>query len=427
MDERPIRVLLIEDDADYACLAREMLVMVSEASFDLEHAGNLSTGLDRLAAGGIDVVLLGLPLRDRWGFDTFNKVLAQAAGVPVIVLTGLDDREMAIRTIRRGAQDYLVKGQVDGNQLACAMRYAIERKRMEGVLMQQYHEMALLNRSLQALSSTLDTDRVLVTILEEVRHLLDVAACSVWLVEPGTGDLVCRQATGYRSEMVLGWRLPPGEGLAGWVADHGESLIVEDAPADERHFGVVDRETGLELRSILTVPLRVRDRTVGVLQVLDREPGRFSTADLMQLESLATAAAAAMENARLYEEAERLRALNESILQHMEEGIIVENAEGRVTFVNPKAAELLGYRPEDLLGQHRVAVVAPEFLVDLEVRGARQPQDVAGQYDIDLLDRHKRRVPVIVKIQPLFNDGQFAGLLFVLVDIAVARELERIG
>jgi PAS domain S-box-containing protein len=181
-----------------------------------------------------------------------------------------------------------------------------ERKRAEEELRRRNRELELLNRAGRVFSSTLDLDQVLVTVLEEVRRLLTVAACSIWLIDPETDELVCRQATGPRNEIVRGWRLAPGQGIATWVAHHGESLIVPDTRIDERHYKGVDRVTGLALCSILSVPLRVGERVIGVLQVVDTEANRFSTADLAFVEPLAAAAAIAIENARLHQQAERL-------------------------------------------------------------------------------------------------------------------------
>ena len=182
-----------------------------------------------------------------------------------------------------------------------------ERRQAEEAMRQRNRDLALLNQAGQAFSSTLDPDQVLAIVLEEVRRLLDVMAASVWLIDPETDELVCRQATGPCSENVRGWRLPSGEGIAGWVARSGEHLIVSDTWADERHFKGVDQQTGLSLRSILTVPLRVaRSETghsgvIGVLQVVDTEVDRFSTPELTLLESLAASAAIALDNARLVE------------------------------------------------------------------------------------------------------------------------------
>lgn len=299
-----IKVLLVEDNPEDARLIRRMLARARTATFDLLCVEQLSTGLERLAEGGVDVVLLDLSLPDSGGLETFVKVQAQAPQVPIIVLTALDDEALSVRAVRESAQDYLVKGQVvagQGDLLVRAVCHAIERKRVEEVLRQRNRELELLNRAAQMLNSTLDLDQVLVTVLEEVRHLLGVAASSVWLLDRESGELLCRQAAGPQSDVVRGWRLALGEGIAGWVARHGESLIVPDAWDDGRHFAGVDRQTGLELRSILSVPLRTKGDVIGALQVLDEQTARFGPTDLALLELLAASAASAIENAWLFE------------------------------------------------------------------------------------------------------------------------------
>ncbi len=141
MNNKAIKVLLIEDNPGDVCLIRETLAEVRGVRFDMECVDRLSTGLERLAAGGVDVVLLDLGLPDSLGLDTFTTVNTQALQVPILVLTGLDDEVLAVQAVQQGAQDYLVKGQVDGNLLVRAMRYAIERKRAEETIRQlAYHD-----------------------------------------------------------------------------------------------------------------------------------------------------------------------------------------------------------------------------------------------------------------------------------------------
>ncbi|MEE9609810.1 MAG: GAF domain-containing protein, partial [Desulfatiglandales bacterium] len=101
-----------------------------------------------------------------------------------------------------------------------------ERNRTEEALQQRAHELKLINQAGQAFNSTLDLDKILYTVMEEVCRLLDVIGGSIWLTDPESGELVCRQATGHHSKVVSGWRLAFGEGLVGWVASQGESLIV---------------------------------------------------------------------------------------------------------------------------------------------------------------------------------------------------------
>jgi signal transduction histidine kinase len=139
IEDKLIKVLLIEDNPGDARLIREMLVEAKGGTFNMECADRLSTGLERLAAGGIDVVLLDLSLPDGQGLDTFVRAHAQASGVPIVVLTGLDDEALAVQAVQKGAQDYLVKGHADGYSLTRAIRYAIERQRTEEAL-KEYSE-----------------------------------------------------------------------------------------------------------------------------------------------------------------------------------------------------------------------------------------------------------------------------------------------
>ncbi len=125
------RVLLIEDNPGDAQLIQELLVERAGTRFKFECADRFSSGLECLVANDIGVVLLDLDLPDSQGFDTFAKMYAQAPRVPIIVLSGLDDEEMAIKTVQEGAQDYLVKGQINSDLLVRAICYATERKRTE--------------------------------------------------------------------------------------------------------------------------------------------------------------------------------------------------------------------------------------------------------------------------------------------------------
>lgn len=126
-----IRVLLIEDNPADARLIREMLAYEKDVSFNLEWKDNLTEGLKRLAGGRVDIVLLDLMLPDSFGrLYTFTTAQAQAPEVPIVILTSFKDDDFAINAISMGAQDYLIKGQVDSNQLVHTIRYAIWRKQI---------------------------------------------------------------------------------------------------------------------------------------------------------------------------------------------------------------------------------------------------------------------------------------------------------
>jgi DNA-binding NtrC family response regulator len=127
VSNQPTHVLLIEDNQGDADLVRLRLVE-SNSDLEVSCAGRLSTGLAALAVKPPAVVLLDLNLPDSHGAETFRNVLNQAPGVPVVVLSGMEDEELALEAIRQGVQDYLVKGAFDGKQLERSLRYAIARQ-----------------------------------------------------------------------------------------------------------------------------------------------------------------------------------------------------------------------------------------------------------------------------------------------------------
>jgi len=136
-----IRVLLIEDNPFDARVVQKMLAKAKSASFDLECVDRLSTGLERLAKGGIDLILLGLSLSESRGLDTLSKVCARAPQVPVVVMTSLADEATAIKAVHEGAQDYFIKSQVEERyRLVRSILYAIERKSVEQELQEAYDE-----------------------------------------------------------------------------------------------------------------------------------------------------------------------------------------------------------------------------------------------------------------------------------------------
>jgi serine phosphatase RsbU (regulator of sigma subunit) len=145
-----IHVLLIEDNPGDARLIQLMLSEAEGQVFELEHRDRVALGLERIARGGIDIVLSDLSLPDSHGLETFARLHRAAPEIPIIVLSGLNDTSVAIKAVHEGAQDFLVKGQVDGQLLARSMQYAIERKRMSRQLHRYADELRMKNAQLEA-------------------------------------------------------------------------------------------------------------------------------------------------------------------------------------------------------------------------------------------------------------------------------------
>jgi diguanylate cyclase (GGDEF)-like protein/PAS domain S-box-containing protein len=124
-----MRVLLVEDDPVYAAVLRSTLAFAGGGPWVVESVESFASARERLVRGGIDAVLLDLRLPDVTGIDAVSRVCGEFPTVPVLVLTALDDESLALDAVKRGAQDYLVKGQVEEHLLPRSIRYAIERKR----------------------------------------------------------------------------------------------------------------------------------------------------------------------------------------------------------------------------------------------------------------------------------------------------------
>jgi PAS domain S-box-containing protein len=128
MADKACKALLIEDNPGDARMIEVLLSQAQGEPFKLRSADRLSAGLEQLSAGDVNIILLDLSLPDSEGLATLEQVHAKAPDVPIVVITGHDDEELAIHSVQRGAEDYLVKGRFDGDVLVRTMRYAIERK-----------------------------------------------------------------------------------------------------------------------------------------------------------------------------------------------------------------------------------------------------------------------------------------------------------
>lgn len=146
-----VNVLLVEDNPGDARLAREMLVDAGHGRMHVHHVTTLAEAIDRVTGldddGAPDVVLLDLSLPDSQGLEGVLRLQAVNAGLPIVVLSGLDDEALSLAAVHAGAQDYLVKGRGEGEVMARAIRYAIERKRVHMQLLEERDRAELANRS----------------------------------------------------------------------------------------------------------------------------------------------------------------------------------------------------------------------------------------------------------------------------------------
>ncbi len=191
------------------------------------------------------------------------------------------------------------------------------------------HQISVFYDVGQALVTTFDIGHLLTETMELATNLIDAGAASIMLIDEDKQDLVFKAGYGGSSQTLRHQRIPLNEGIAGWVIRNGSPVIANDARSDSRFSIRVDVRTGFLTQSIAAVPLEVKGRIIGVLEVLNKYSGTgFNQEDIQLMHAIATQAAIALENARLYEqvcqERDRLIEIQEKrrqeIVRNLEDG-----------------------------------------------------------------------------------------------------------
>jgi len=189
------------------------------------------------------------------------------------------------------------------DQLSCNIEHAIEMRAME----ERLRRLSTFMDASYLINSTLDLSELLDIIMEKTKEVMDAEASSVFQIDEDKKELYFLSATGEKGEEAKKIRVPFGKGIVGWVAENGETLFVPDVSKDRRHYKQVDDETKFKTKSILAVPLKTKDKLIGVGEVLNKRGGRsFTKEDVELFEALGEQAAIAMDNARLYKDLEDL-------------------------------------------------------------------------------------------------------------------------
>src|SRR3990172_8694729 len=301
---------------------------------------------------------------------------------------------------------------------------------------------AALRDSAAALSSTLNLDEVLDHILANVGRVVPSDTVDIMMLGQGetSNILLGVRGRGYRER-----------GLEGWL--ESQRLPVEDVPnfqrivSTGRPYAISDVSTAADwlefpgtewIRSYAAAPIRSKGMVIGVLNLCSEAEGFYTQAHADLLQTFADQAAVAIENARLFtqanqELAERQRAelelrqlseFNESILNEMADGVAVQDRRGNFAYVNPAAASLFGYTQAEMLGRHWTSFLSEDQQRVVEAADARRRQGVSDRYEVLINTKSGQRVPVLVSGRPRREDGKFSGTVAVFTDISERKRVE---
>ncbi|MFQ5577146.1 MAG: response regulator, partial [Anaerolineae bacterium] len=306
---KPVTILYMEDDADAARLFKARL---EERGYRIDHAPDGRQGLKMFNRNEYDIIAVDQHMPRCDGLAVLRALAARGPLPPTIMVTGTGNERIAVEALKLGASDYIVKDVGGGylqllptviEQVLHQQRLLKEKQEALAALEQRNQDLALLNQAGQTFTATLDLQQVSGLLLQAATQLVGAQGSSIWLWDDTrVGWLVC-QVVYNRGEhhSPLNLRLRPGEGIAGWVAQHGQSVMVDNVKDDVRFSVQIDAQTGFETSSLLIVPLHGREGLIGVLEIVNKLEGRFTSNDLTLAQALAAPAAIAIDNARMVE------------------------------------------------------------------------------------------------------------------------------
>ena len=222
------------------------------------------------------------------------------------------------------------------------MRVFLDRAALRQEVDRRTVEFAVITDISHALSSTLNVQQIYQLLTGPIRRTLNVETLSIGLIESLTGDIVFVDTLmGPMFERLPPVRLKRGQGIAGWVAEHQEPVIINNAYSDKRFFSGVDRRSGFRTDSMICIPLKVDERTIGVLQAINRQFGKFTDHDVQLMQGLSGPLAAAIENANLHADVLAEKRRIETLFASMSEGLVTVNRDGIITRANSAFTSLL--------------------------------------------------------------------------------------
>jgi signal transduction histidine kinase len=210
------------------------------------------------------------------------------------------------------------------------------------MIVQSQESLEMLVMVSRLLSSKLDISELLTTIMRLASRVVGAERASLYLLDEKTQELYFDVALGLPEE-VARIRLKVGEGVAGNCAKEGRSIIANDVAGDNRHSGKVDAKSGFVTRSLLTCPMIIKGKVIGVVQAINKTDGEFSETDKNNFEAFASQAAIDIENSRLFSSVKEEKRKLEIVFRRIKEGAILTDRDGGIVMVNSAAKLFLEF------------------------------------------------------------------------------------
>lgn len=288
-------------------------------------------------------------------------------------------------------------------------------------------ELATLNDISSAVTSSLDTQEIYHLVVQKLNEYFRVEAGSLLMRDDETGDLEFVMTLEAGVEKLAGEIIPRGQGVVGYVAEKQRYAVVADPQHDPRFYSKISEKTGYPTRSILCVPMIVKGRTIGVIELLNKEDGDFTEEDADRLMRMAATIGVAIENARLFQQVANGRDRLEAVLNSNKDGILMAETNGVVMIANPRAAQILQMQRDDLLGRQMNEVLTQlrERAVDVTIpTWLNENNGKTDMLELELQNPHCFISQISLPVRD--KEGYLLGQLTLLQDVSGERELAQL-
>ncbi len=316
----------------------------------------------------------------------------------------------------------------DIEQLASIVTVFLDRAYLRHQVDRQEVEFAVISDISHTLTSTLSMENIFRQLTGTIRRTLNVEELSVGLTDSATGEIVfVKSLMGPMFDDMPTIRVKRGQGIAGWVAENQQPLIINDTYSDKRFYTRVDSQSGFRTNSMICIPLQVETRTIGVLQAINRQHGEFTNHDLRLLQAIGGPLAASIENARLHTDVLSEKRRIETIFNSMSEGMITINADNIVTNVNDALGALLLSDATEALGKPIVDVIHFKSAeIETFIQAVVNAEDEYPQLAGDLRQADLSFVPVLLSGAAVRDENNdVTEIILVFSDLRQIREVER--
>lgn len=360
---------------------------------------------------------------DRWSPRTFTKASKYGSKSSVSAPLLVRDKLVGVITLSHPNEGYfdlddlaLVQAIADQAGIAVLNGQLYDESRRTARIMKAIADSAA------AINVSLQLDEVIQTILEQTANALEIEAASLALIDPNTDELEFRAATGEGAQVIIGMRIKMGQGIAGWVAQQGKSVIVSDTQKDPRFSPIFDDSTGFQTRSIACAPIISKGEVIGILEALN-PANPFDEGILKVLEGIGNLAGAAINHARLFEQVELEHRRYLELFDASIDSILITDTEGNIIEANRQAVLFIGYDSDTITKKnvhhfHQVNwnIVGQNFesLIDTD----------PISYQSILHTEDGKEVEVDVHVRKIDIDGS-SHFLWILRDITERLELDQ--